>query len=152
MYTMYTMYTMYLTYNLYNMYTMYMKTYTASDFRMNIRSILNEVDGGEEVYIKRYATLYKVHKIESNEPDWDNARPLTANEKVEVDAAIDGLKTGKTTLEFTPGAVVDGPGFLNAPNYADVKAKIEAVAKAQRKERDPFGINEPTYEPMDDIT
>lgn len=131
---------------------------SATDFRLAMKIHLDNAKQGT-IYIKRGNDMYRVTYIPSkvvytDAPDdvaeaLDNARPLTPAEQVEVDAALDALKTGKTNLEFAPGAVIDGPSFLNAPNYTDVKAKLEAVAKAEREKRDPFGINEPKYEPME---
>lgn len=56
---MYTTYLMHLTYTMHTKYTIYMQ-YTISELRTNTRKILNEVDAGERVSIKRYDKIYNL--------------------------------------------------------------------------------------------
>lgn len=73
----------------------------------NIRQVATKEDRSITKVVNRllsYALLaYPTQELDNMDDALANARPLTGSEKKEVDAAIEGLKDGKTKLEFAPG-------------------------------------------------
>lgn len=84
---------------------MYM-TYTITEFRQNTRQILNALDNGKEVTIKRFDTYYQILPIEAKPTQEPSKGPIQVRTPEDVSRALktvtEPLKT--SSMKFCPNS------------------------------------------------
>lgn len=70
-----------------------METLTMRDFRSNLATSFNRVDGGERIYIRRNRKLYTIVPVEDDDPE------MTPALAAKIEQARQEHKEGKT-LKF----------------------------------------------------